>query len=65
MRYLLEACETQLMLQASGQEIVLPPPEICEETAQKLEYFATKGNDGDEWRAYLRLADRLDRSYRN
>jgi ribulose-5-phosphate 4-epimerase/fuculose-1-phosphate aldolase len=63
-RYLVEACETQLMLQASGAEMSLPPAEICEKTAQLLEHFTEKMNGAEEWRAYLRIADRLDPSFR-
>ena len=65
MRYLVEACETQLALQSSGLEITLPDPEICEKTAKMLEHYGRAGNDAVEWKAYLRIADRLDPSFRN
>jgi ribulose-5-phosphate 4-epimerase/fuculose-1-phosphate aldolase len=65
MRYLVHSCEQQLALQASGQPIVLPPPEICEATALALDNFTQKGNGTDEWKAYLRIADRLDPSFRD
>jgi ribulose-5-phosphate 4-epimerase/fuculose-1-phosphate aldolase len=65
MRYLFEACETQLMLQSSGQELHLPSPDLCEKTAALLESFTEKGTGEDEWNAYLRIADRLDPSFRN
>jgi len=63
MHYLVEACEIQLALQATGQDIVLPPPQVCEHAAQQMEYFQKLG-DADEWRAYLRIADSLDPSFR-
>jgi ribulose-5-phosphate 4-epimerase/fuculose-1-phosphate aldolase len=65
MRYLFEACETQLMLQSAGQELHLPPADICEHTAALLWSFNERGIDQGEWKAYLRIADRLDSSFRN
>jgi ribulose-5-phosphate 4-epimerase/fuculose-1-phosphate aldolase len=65
MRYLVEACEAQLMLQASGTEIHLPPAEVCEKAAAFLEKVSQGSNNDVEWNAYLRVADRIDRSYRN
>lgn len=64
MRYLVGACETQLMLEASGAETTEPPPEICEHTAAQWEKHDRTGGR-DDWPAYLRIADRLDMSYRD
>ncbi len=64
MRYLVGACETQLMLEATGTEIIEPPPEVCEHTAAQWEKHDRKGGK-DDWPAYLRIADRIDTSYRD
>ena len=64
MRYLVNACETQLMLQATGARIILPPPDLCERTAQQWEYHDAHGGRED-WPAYLRIADRIDTGYRD
>jgi ribulose-5-phosphate 4-epimerase/fuculose-1-phosphate aldolase len=64
MRYLVNACETQLMLQATGARIVLPTPELCEHTAQQWEHHDAHGGRED-WPAYLRIADRIDTGYRD
>jgi ribulose-5-phosphate 4-epimerase/fuculose-1-phosphate aldolase len=63
MRYLASACEVQLMLEASGAEIVVPPHDVCEKTAQQWERYVPVNDDLD-WAAYLRIADRLDPSFR-
>jgi ribulose-5-phosphate 4-epimerase/fuculose-1-phosphate aldolase len=64
MRYLVESCEIQLMLEASGGEINIPPHEVCEKTALHYERFQSV-IEKDEWAAYLRVADSLDPSFRN
>jgi ribulose-5-phosphate 4-epimerase/fuculose-1-phosphate aldolase len=64
MFYLEKAAGAQLKAMASGDELVVPPPEVCEKTARQF--------DGDkvpcgtrEWPAMLRRLDRADPSYRN
>jgi len=64
MRYLIGACETQLMLQGTGVKPLIPPPEVCEHAAQQWEHHDANGGR-DDWPAYLRVADRTDPSYRN
>lgn len=64
MRYLAMACEVQLMVEASGGEIQLPAPEVCERTAQQWEHFQ-RLNNHEDWLAYLRIIDRIDTSYRD
>ena len=57
-----KSCAVQLQVQATGEKIILPTPELCERTAQRL----TGGGNvrgGVDWPALLRLADRLDPSY--
>lgn len=65
MKYLLICCEAQMMLEASGAPILEPPPETCEHAAQQYERFAREGGIETEWRALLRMADRIDPSFRN
>jgi ribulose-5-phosphate 4-epimerase/fuculose-1-phosphate aldolase len=63
------SAEAQLKIQAavaSGARMVIPSPETCERQAAM---FANSGNTPRlggqrEWPALLRLADRLDPSYR-
>ncbi|MSQ70079.1 MAG: class II aldolase/adducin family protein [Betaproteobacteria bacterium] len=64
MRYLVQASEIQLMLEASGTELQMPPPEVCERTAKQWDHFQ-KINEQEDWRAYLRHIDAIDTSYRN
>jgi hypothetical protein len=42
----------------------MPPPEVCELTAQQHEGFKTRLGDR-EWPAMLRRLDRVDPSYRD
>lgn len=61
---LVTACDIQLRLQASGADIVLPPPEVCEATvAQYRSHEAGRGQA--DWPAQLRELDRADASYRH
>lgn len=60
---LVMCCETQLMLQASGEEIEIPPPEVCEHTA--CQYEGILGQIAADARAaYLRIVEQLDPSYK-
>jgi hypothetical protein len=54
----------QLAIQATGREILIPAPEVCERTARQFEGSQALASDF-EWNAYLKIADRLDPSYRN
>ena len=63
MRNLIEACEVQLALEGTGREILVPPPDLCEHTARQFEATQEHRNL-TEWDAYLRIADRLDPSFR-
>jgi ribulose-5-phosphate 4-epimerase/fuculose-1-phosphate aldolase len=64
MKWLVTSCETQLRLEATGAEIILPPPEVCEHTARQWEMFSPV-NAQAEWGALLRMADRHDPSFRD
>src|SRR5216684_582465 len=64
------SAESQLKIQAavaSGAKMVIPSPETCERQAAQFERFGNTPRLGGqrEWPALLRLADRLDSSYRN
>ena len=63
MKNLVAACETQLRLEATGAEILLPPEDVCERAAaQSVTHL--DGRATADWPAYLRLLDRTDTSYR-
>lgn len=63
MMYLNQACELQLMAQASGAELTIPSADVCEHAARQFEGDGTPWG-GDTFAAYLRLLDREDPSYR-
>jgi ribulose-5-phosphate 4-epimerase/fuculose-1-phosphate aldolase len=65
MKYLVSCCRTQLLLEASGTDIVVPPADVCEEAAQRWDAQYAKGPPAAEWAAMLRMLDRLDASYRS
>ncbi len=63
MRHLHEAAEIQLMLEATGKELIEIPPAVCEKTvAQYVKHDSGRGFA--DWPAYLRMLDRIDPSYR-
>jgi ribulose-5-phosphate 4-epimerase/fuculose-1-phosphate aldolase len=64
MKYLLEAANIQLKMEATGAELIEIPPAICEKTARQYEKHDA-GRGSADWPAYLRLLDRIDPSYRN
>ena len=64
MRYLIEACEVQIDMLGMGRDVLVPSPDVCEHAARQFESFQARGSQ-DDWNAYLRLADRLDPSFRD
>jgi ribulose-5-phosphate 4-epimerase/fuculose-1-phosphate aldolase len=64
MHHLLEAAEIQLKLEATGSELIEIPTDICEKTARQFETHDS-GRGAADWAAYLRMLDKVDRSYRN
>ncbi len=65
------ACQVQLSAQATGCELVVPPREVCEISAERSDDFlATEGGKGysrvanPEFDALMRLMDKKDPSYR-
>ena len=63
------SAEAQLKIQAAvaaGAKMVVPSPETCERQAAQMNAGNMPRLGGQrEWPALLRLADRLDPSYRN
>ncbi len=59
--YLERACQVQLDVMATGREISLPSPEICEKAAEQYRDFWPGRH---EWPALIRLLDDKDPSYR-
>lgn len=64
MRYLCDAAEIQLKMEATGGELLEIPSEVCEKTAAQYEKHDA-GRGSADWPAYLRMLDKIDRSYRN
>jgi ribulose-5-phosphate 4-epimerase/fuculose-1-phosphate aldolase len=64
MKALIEAAKIQLMMEATGEELIEIPPEVCEKTARQYEHHDS-GRGSADWPAYLRLLDKQDASYRN
>jgi len=64
MKYLLNAAEIQLKMEATGAELLEVPPEVCEKTAEQYEHH-DRGRGSADWPAYLRMLDKIDRGYRN
>jgi ribulose-5-phosphate 4-epimerase/fuculose-1-phosphate aldolase len=64
MKYLLNAAEIQLKMEATGAELLEVPPAVCAKTAEQYEHH-DRGRGAHDWPAYLRLLDKIDRGYRN
>jgi ribulose-5-phosphate 4-epimerase/fuculose-1-phosphate aldolase len=65
MHNLISVAEVQARMEATGQEMCEPPPEVCEKTAQQFEKFRERDSGRVQWQAILRYLDRRDTSYRN
>jgi ribulose-5-phosphate 4-epimerase/fuculose-1-phosphate aldolase len=64
MKEFVRAARIQLMMEASGDEVLEIAPEICEHVAAQYELH-DRGRASAEWPAYLRLLDSIDRGYRD
>ena len=53
------AAKAQVGALAGGAEIVMPPPAICQQAADKMASIEATKNGGKNWAACRRLADRL------
>ena len=64
MKYLLDAAEIQLKMEATGGDLIEVPPEVCAKTAAQYETHDS-GRGSHDWAAYLRMLDTIDTGYRN
>ena len=62
MKYLIEAAHIQLMMEATGDDLIEIPPAICVKTAEQYEHHDS-GRGSADWPAYLRMLDRVDPGY--
>jgi ribulose-5-phosphate 4-epimerase/fuculose-1-phosphate aldolase len=62
-KHLLETAEIQLVMQATGDELIEIAPEICHKTVVQYDRHDS-GRGSADWPAYLRMLDRIDPSYR-
>lgn len=58
------ACRAQIAALAGGADIIVPDDETAEFAAAQMEKYKLTENGGKDWAACLRLADKLDASYR-
>lgn len=67
--FLEKACKTQLEVMAAahatGQELVIPPQEVCEHTGAQFDQLMKRENFLSSWGGHLDELDREDSSYRN
>jgi len=63
MHNLVSVAEVQSRMEATGQEMCEPAPEICEKTAQQFEKFRERDSGRVQWQAIRRYLDRRDPSY--
>lgn len=59
------ACQGQIAALAGGAEVVLIAPEICEFAAKQAADNHNRATGGKDWLSSLRMADRLDPSFRD
>jgi ribulose-5-phosphate 4-epimerase/fuculose-1-phosphate aldolase len=64
MKHLIQCCSSQLMLEATGAEILIPSPQVCKHAASQWDKYDSGGASA-EWPAILRMMDRADPSYRD
>jgi ribulose-5-phosphate 4-epimerase/fuculose-1-phosphate aldolase len=65
MHNLISVAEVQARMEATGQEMCVPPDDVCERTAQQFEKFAARDSGRVQWQAILRYLDRRDSSFRD
>lgn len=63
MRDLMTACQSQLMLEATGADIKEIPNEICEKVGKQYDAH-DRGRGQADWPSWLRLLDSIDQSYK-
>ena len=65
MHNLVGVAEVQARMEATGQEMCVPPPEVCEKTAQQFEHFMQRDHCEPQWQAIMRWLDRRGASFRD
>jgi ribulose-5-phosphate 4-epimerase/fuculose-1-phosphate aldolase len=65
MHNLISSAEVQARVEATGQDICIPPPDVCEKTAQQFETFIERDHCEPQWQAIMRWLDRRDASFRD
>lgn len=63
--YLEMACRAQVGALGGGTKIVIPSKEHCEFAANQMDQWQEYVDGGKDWAACLRLADRIDPSYKS
>jgi len=64
MYYLERACQTQIGALAGGAKLRIPAPAVAEKVAAQFKALPYKAKR-PEWKALLRMLDRMDPSYKN
>ena len=64
MYYLERACQAQIAAMAGGAKLVMPSPEIAIKVAAQFNRPGYQEKKG-EWRAFIRMLDKTDPSYKN
>ena len=64
MYYLERACQAQIAAMAGGARLVMPSPEIAIKVAAQFNRPGYQEKKG-EWRAFIRMLDKTDPSYKN
>lgn len=59
------ACRAQVAALAGGADIVIPEERVAEFAARQMEIYKLTENGGRDWPGCLRLAERLDPSFRS
>jgi ribulose-5-phosphate 4-epimerase/fuculose-1-phosphate aldolase len=59
------SCQIQMMAESTGAEVIIPPPEMCEQTRQQTLPRDNRPAGEKAWRAYRRIADAYYPSYLN
>jgi ribulose-5-phosphate 4-epimerase/fuculose-1-phosphate aldolase len=63
---LVSCCETQAQLMATGRDYTLVPEDVCKHTQAQIDARHQNRPRGElEWAMYRRLAEKLDRSYKD
>jgi ribulose-5-phosphate 4-epimerase/fuculose-1-phosphate aldolase len=63
MYYLERACQIQIAALAGGTPVIMPTPEVAQKVANSFDRPGYQEKKG-EWRALIRMLDRMDPSYK-